>query len=322
MKMRAMGWSGAGSGETPRLLEVEAPTPERGQLLVRVVASAVNPADDKVASGSFVGSVLHARVSPLVVGYDVSGVVEACGPDVTGVRAGDEVAGHLAYSSRTRQGAFAERVTVDVGTVALKPSGVSHEVAAAAATPGLTAMQSLRNLGRLPQGGSVLLIGAAGGVGSLAVGVAKRLGAKVTAVCSAYAVDFVRGLGADVVVDRKTQDPLALAGPFDVVFDAAAAYSYLACKHLVAAKGAYVRTLPDLGIAIGKFAALFSSRRCEFVTVASVKNDLELLLSWVADGMQVPIDTRFPVRDLAEGLARLKRGEVRGRVVIQVEGGF
>jgi NADPH:quinone reductase-like Zn-dependent oxidoreductase len=321
-KMRAMAWPHAGSPEAPKVVDVDAPSPQRGEVLVRVVASAVNPADEKVSSGSFVGRLLHARVSPLVLGYDFSGVVEACGADVTDLPVGAEVAGHLAYAGATRQGAFAERVAVDRTTIAVKPASVSHEVAAAAATPALTALQSLRDLGRLPDGGRALIVGAAGGVGSLAIGVGKRLGGKVTAVCSTYAMDFVKGLGADEVVDRKAQDPLTLPGPFDVVFDAAAAYSYLACKHQLTPKGAYVRTLPDLGIGLGKAAALFSGRRCEFIIVESVRKDLELVFSWIADGMKVPIDARFPVRDLAKGLDKLRRGEVRGRLAIQVEGGF
>ena len=318
--MRAMGWRNKGGSPEP--VEVSEPVAGPGQVLVRVAWSAVNPADLKVASGQFVGRFLHARVSPLVLGWDFAGTVEACGGGVVDLQVGDEVYGHLAYAASTRQGAFAERVAVDRTTVAKRPAGMAADVAAAAATPGLTALQSLRNLGRLPRGGRVLLIGAAGGVGSLAIGIAKRLGGKVTAVCSTYAVDFVSGLGADEVVDRRQQDPLQIPGPFDVVFDAASAHSFASCRRLLTPSGAYVRTLPDLNVGLGKLATLFSSQRCEFVTVRSVARDLELLASWITAGMQVPIDARFPVRELARGLERCQKGEARGRVAIQVEGGF
>jgi NADPH:quinone reductase-like Zn-dependent oxidoreductase len=289
---------------------------------VAVKWSAVNPADAMVSSGALVGRLLHARVSPLVLGYDLSGVVLGSGADVHELRKGDEVFGHLPFASSTRQGAFAEYVVVARDTVARKPAGLPHDVAAACATPGLTALKALRDVGRLRAGGRALVVGAAGGVGSLAVGIAKRLGARVTAVCSTYAVEFVRALGADEVVDRQKEDPLALRGSFDVLFDAAPAYSYLACRHLLAPGGTYVRTLPDLGVALGKIAALFSSRRCELVAVKPVRKDLELLASWIERGLPIPIEARFPVRDLQRALERLERGQVRGRLAVQVDGGF
>jgi len=320
-KMRAMGWS-KGSTANPTLLEVEAPLPGRDQLQVRVAWSAVNPADLKVSSGKLVGRLLHARISPLVVGYDFSGTVERCGEGVDDFKVGDEVFGFLKYSSATRQGAFAECITVDRTTVARKPAGVSHEQAAAAATAGLTALQSLRDLGRAREGSRVLIVGAAGGVGSLALGVAKKLGAHVVAVCSTYATDFVRELGADEVVDRQKQDPLAIAGPFDVVFDAAAAQGYFACRHQLTASGAYITTLPSPGVFLGKLASVLSSRRCEFIVVQSLTKDLGQMASWIEAGMRVPIAARYPVRELGLALALLAKGGVCGRIAIQVESGF
>jgi NADPH:quinone reductase-like Zn-dependent oxidoreductase len=258
----------------------------------------------------------------MVVGYDFSGVIDLCGSGVTDLKPGDDVFGFLAYSGSTRQGAFAEMLTANRDEIALKPKEVSHEVAAAAATPGATALQCLRDLGGLREGGRVLIIGASGGVGSLAVGIAKQLKAHVTAVCSTYAVDCVKGLGADEVVDRRKQDPMTVPGPFDVVLDAAAAHGFLACRHQLAKSGAYVTTLPSPGVFIGKAFAALSSQRCEFITVKSKAKDLEQLATWIRDGLQVPIDARFAVRDLAAALDRLGKGEVRGRLAVQVEGGF
>lgn len=320
-KMRAVGWPRADSSEPPRLLEVDVPEPGRGQVKVKVVWSAVNRADLKVSSGAFAGRFLHARVSPLVVGYDFSGTVEG-GPEMGDLRAGDEAFGFLPYASTTRQGAFAEFVAVDRGTVARKPQSVSHEAAAAAATPGLTALQFLRDVGRLKASGRVLIIGAAGGVGSLAVGVAKRLGAHVTAVCSTYAVDYVRALGADTVIDRCKCDPLSVKGPFEVVFDSAAAYSYLGFRKRIAARGAFVTTVPSPAFFLGKAGAALSSKRCEFASVKPVSTDLKQLAEWLQSGLQAPIDSRFRLKNLGAALAQLSKGEARGRVVVQVEGGF
>ena len=320
--MRAMAWQSKSANQLPQLMELEPPLPGRGQVRVKVVSSAVNPADVRVVNGDFVGRLLHANVSPLVVGYDFSGTVERLGDGVDDLKVGDEVFGFLAYASSTRQGAFAELITADRSAMARKPPNVPHEIAAAAATPAITALQCLRNLGRLGPSGRVLLIGAAGGVGSLAIGVARRLGAKVVAVCSTYATDFVRGLGADEVVDRRQRNTLAVPGPFDVVFDAAAAHGYLACQHQLGPHGAYVTTLPSPGVFLGKLTSLFSSRRCEFIAVKALRQDLELLATWLAGGLSVPIDTRFPVREARAALDRLSKGEVRGRLSVQVDGGF
>jgi len=320
-KMRAVGWSRAGSNEPPHVLDVDLPEPGPGQVKIKVAWSAINPADLKVSSGQLVGRLLHARVSPLIMGYDFSGKVEG-GPGIADLRPDDEVFGFLPYASGTRQGAFAEFVVVDRNTIAHKPDSVSHETAAAAATAGLTALQFLRDLGRLKAGDRVLITGAAGGVGSLAVGIAKHLGAHVTAICSTYAVDDVRGLGADVVIDRRKQDPLGLEGPFDVIFDPAAAYSYFAFSRRIAIGGAFVSTVPSPGLFLGKAIAPLSGKRCEFGSVKPVSADLEQLAAWLQSGLHVPVDSRFPAKDLAGALTRVSKGGLRGRVVVQVDGGF
>ncbi len=317
--MKAIGVPEAGAFDKLGPVTVEPPAPADGQVEVRVHASAVNPADLKVLRGEFAGRVLHARTKPLVSGYDFSGVVER---DAGDLHAGDEVYGFLAYSSKNRQGAFGERVIAERAAIARKPAGVSHETAAAAATPGLTALQALRDLGHLGKDGRALVLGAAGGVGSLAVGIARELGARVTGVCSTYAVDLVRELGAAEVVDRRARDPRSLEGPFDVVFDAAAAYSYASMRRMLTPRGVYVTTLPSPAWFGGKLMTLVSRRRCHVLVVKSVAADLEQLAAWIAAGMRVPIDSRFAVRDLAQGLARLDAGEVRGRIAIDVAGGW
>ncbi len=321
--MRAMGIPQAGAIDKLGLIEVEPPTLGAGQVTVRVVASAINPADTKVMNGSFTGRFLHARTKPLVTGWDFSGVIDAVGEGVTAYKVGDEVFGHLPYAGGTKQGTFAERVVVPTGELAKKPAGVSHAIAAAAATSGLTALQSIRDKGGLPaSGGRVLVIGAAGGVGSLAIGVGKRLGAKVTGVCSTYALDFVRELGADEVIDRRAKDPRTIDGPYHVIFDAAAGYSYAAMSGKLAPKGAYVTTLPGPGIVGGAILATFSSKHSKFIIVKSLTADLELVGSWIADGMRVPIDATFPIRDVAKAIARANAGEVRGRLVVEVDNGW
>jgi len=314
---RAFGWPSAGSTLDPAPFDIPLPTPGPGQVRVKVATSALNPADLRVSSGEFVGRFLHAQTTPLITGYDFAGVVDETGPGAR-FQPGDAVFGFLPYNGSNRQGAFASYVLATEGEIARRPATCTEETAVALATPGVTALQCLRDLGALRADGHALVIGAAGGVGSLAVGIAKRLGARVTAVCSTYAVDFVKDLGADEVVDRKTRDPLTLPGPFNVVFDAAAAHSYFAFRKQLAPGGAYVTTLPGPGVFLAKILAPLHGQRCAFIAVKSVPADLETLAHWAGDGMRVPVDSTFAVGELGAAITRFKKGAVRGRVVIRV----
>jgi NADPH:quinone reductase-like Zn-dependent oxidoreductase len=320
--VRALSARATGGIDQLKVEEIPAPQASAGQVLVRVHAAAANPADGKVVRGELAGRFLHARRFPLVPGYDLAGVVEAVGSGVADFAAGDRVYGHLPYSGKNDQGSFAELVAVPAGEVGRLPAAVEFETAAAAATTGLTALQSLRDRGGLVAGGRALVLGAAGGVGTIAVGVAKKLGASVTAVASPKALDLVKTLGADEVVARAHGEPLGLEGPFDVVFDTPAAYGYVACRRMLSPRGAYVTTLPTGSLIAGKLMTLFSRRRARLLVVKSVRADLELLAGWLAEGLPVPIDSRFPVGDAGRAIDRLAQGGMRGRVVVDVAGGW
>jgi NADPH:quinone reductase-like Zn-dependent oxidoreductase len=310
-----------GYGPLNRLAQIDAavPTPGRGEVRVRVVASALNPADYKVVLGTL--KFLHARNVPLVVGYDFSGTVEAVGPDVR-LCVGDDVFGFLPYGPGNRRGAFAESLVARCDEIAVKPARVSHETAAAAATTGVTAIQAIRDLGRLPrEGGEVLVTGVSGGVGSIAVGVAKKLNARVTAVGSGAGLEVARRLGAADVLDR-TQRPVPgdIRGRFDVVFDASAAYRWREWRGALKAGGAFVTTLPSVAFAIDKLHSLFTRTRVHFVNVKSRPADLALLASWLEEGLEVPLASTIPVRDVAKGLLHLQK--TGGRISVRVADGF
>lgn len=304
------------------MVETPKPAPGRGEVRVRVIASAVNAGEEKVIGGDFVGRFLHAKTSPLVLGWDFSGVIDATGEGLTNLAVGSAVWGHLAYSNKQKQGAFAEYITVPRAELAGKPDNVPHHVAAAAATVAMTSLQSLRDLGRLREGGRVLIIGAGGGIGAVAVGIGKRLGAHVTAVCSTKDVERVKALGADVVIDRKKSSPLAGESAYDVIFDTPAVHSFGQCAKLLRKGGAYVTTLPNAALVTGMLGALVSGKRCYFVQVASKRADLELVGAWLSDGLEVPIDSRHTIADLESALKRQsERGRV-GRVVVDVAEGW
>lgn len=304
------------------LAEVPMPTPGPGEVRVKIATAAVNAAESKVISGAFAGRFLHAKTSPRVLGWDLAGTVDAVGDGVTDLAVGDAVWGHLAFAGSQKQGTYAEYVTLRRDAVAAKPEDVPFEVAAAAATCAMTSLQALRDYGRLAAGQKVLVIGAGGGVGELAVGVAKRLGAHVTGVCSTGDVARVRAAGADVVIDRKTADPYAGASAYNVVFDTPAVTSYGRCAPLLRPGGTYVTTLPDGALITGLIRSQFSSRRCRFVQVASKRADLELVGGWLSDGLQVTIDSQHKVADLGAALRRQTEPGRVGRVVVEVADGW
>ena len=316
--MRAM----AATGDGVEMTEIPKPTPNPGEVRVKVIASAVNAGEEKVIGGDFVGRFLHVKTSPLVLGWDVAGTLDALGDGVTDIDEGAAVWGHLAYSMSQTQGAFAEYVTLPRAALAAKPHDVPYHVAAAAGTVAMTSLQSLRDLDGIGEGGEALIIGAGGDIGSVAVGIGTRLGAHVTTLCSTRDVARVEALGADAVIDRQQSDPFDTESAYDVVFDTLAVHSFDRCAKTLRAGGTYVTTLPDAALVAGMARALFTSKHCRFVQVASKRADLELVGCWLSDGLEVPIDSRHKIADLSAALNRqTDRGRI-GRVVVDVADGW
>lgn len=296
-----------------------APIHRSGELLVRVHASSVNPADVKVCTGGEGAGFIHAKRFPTAFGFDFSGVVEQVGSAVSSGAVGDEVFGHLPYSMTTRQGAFADYVSIPSAQVGIKPAGVPHEHAASSATAGLTALQGLRDKGRLQAGQRVLINGASGGVGSFAVQIARLLGAEIWGTSSAAKADFVRSLGASEVIDYRATPIGELTELFDVILDAASTSSYAETKHLLTRHGAYVTLLPSGSLLTGMLSSGLSRRRCTVVTVRSRKADLEQLGAWLASGELNPsVQATFALDRISEALAELESGKVRGKVAVRV----
>ena len=169
----------------------------------------------------------------------------------------------------------------------------------------------------------MLVTGASGGVGALSIGIARRLGATVTAIGSGKGLELAKRLGAEHVIDRKAVTPIdAAKGPYDVIVDAAAAYRWKHWRGKLAKGGAFVSTLPSLGFFIDKVMSLFSPTRAMFVNVKSRATDLKLLGEWLADGLEVPIDRVVPVKDVAGALDVLHKGAAVGRIGVDVANGF
>jgi NADPH:quinone reductase len=315
--MRTLAATKIGPIEDCRIIEMPIPDPGPGEVRVRVLASALNPADGKTILGKV--SMLHAKVFPLVMGYDVSGVVDAVGAGVTDSKVGAEVFGMLAYSRRTRLGSLAEYTVLPAAWLAEKPATLSHDTAAAVATVGLTALQGLRGPGRIKAGDRVLVTGASGGVGALVIGIAKALGGKVDAITSARGVDLAKSLGADTVVDRNATNAFdSLEGPYQIIYDAAAAYSMRRFGKLLAKGGTYISTLPKPAL-VGDFVVSpFVGKRVRMMMVKPSRSDLQQLAALVASGVRVPIAKQARLEDAAAALADFDRNGAQGKVVIKV----
>lgn len=314
--MSALVASALGPIENARVEQVPLPQPGPGQVRVRVHASAFNQTDAKTILGKT--SLLHAKGFPLVMGYDLSGDVDALGPGVVDLQIGQPVFGFHAYSRHTRLGAFAEYTVLPATFVAPKPAAISYEVAAAGATAGITALQGLRDGARFKSGQRVLVTGASGGVGALVIGVARCLGGTADAITSSRHTDFVSGLGAAQVFDRATEFRAALVGPYHVVYDAAAAFSMRIFRRALAAGGAYVTTLPSARLVGDFLVAPLVRRRVRMVMVKPTRADLQTLAQFLEKGLAVPIGNVVPLAEAATVLAEFDRSGARGKIVVKI----
>lgn len=311
--------------EALELREVEVPTLEDEQVLVRVHAASVNPVEWYGVSGPlFVRLFGRALRKPkdTSLGADLAGRVEAVGKDVRALRPGDEVFG-------TSGASWAEYAPAREARLARKPAAVSFEDAAAAPIAAITALQALRDHGRIQPGQKVLINGGSGGVGTYAVQLAKVFGAHVTAVCSTGKVDLARSLGADRVVDYTQEDFTRLGERFDLMLDIAGSRPFrefrrvLAPDATVVIVGAKFPSEKGLGplshVIRTRLAALGRSQTVRFFIAKINSEDLGQLGELLEGGqLRSVIDRRFELGDAADALRYLGEGHARGKVIITV----
>jgi NADPH:quinone reductase-like Zn-dependent oxidoreductase len=302
----------------PEVLEyTEVPIPEikDNQILVRVHAAAVNPVDWKLRSGRYR---FPWQRLPRIPGSDIAGEIVEVGKGVNRFKPGDYV---YAMLSPFSGGGCAEYASVPVQNAALKPGNLSFTEAAAVPVVGLTALQALRDRGKIKKGYHVLINGASSGVGSFAVQIANAFGAEVTGVTSQRNLDFVKGLGADKVIDYTVEDFTGRDTHYDIIFDTVASRSFSECRHLLNPKGIYITTLPGLStitqILIG---AITRGKRAGFVFVNPNPADLETLTKWIEERKVRPhIDRIYSLPQTAEAHAYSESGHVRGKIVISID---
>lgn len=306
-----------------QLRDIDRPVPADDQVLLRVYASSVNPAEWYDVTGPYfarMGNGLRRPKNP-TVGADVAGRVDAVGRAVRELRPGDEVFG-------TSGSAWAEYACARPDRLTTKPANISFEHAAAVPIAGLTALQALRDKGRIQPGQKVLINGASGGVGTFAVQLAKAFGAKVTGVCSTANLELARSLGADHVVDYTCEDFTMLGDQHDLMLDIAGNRSFGEVRRVLTPKATVVLVggrmkyrglgpLPHLARTL--LASRGRSQTVTFFVAKVTKEDLAALRDLLGDGtMTSVIDRTYPLSQAADALAYLGEGHAKGKVVITV----
>ena len=324
--MRAIVQHGYGSADVLALGEVEMPAMDDDSVLVRVRASSVNRSDMYSIRGvprlvTLLMTRRWKRSPPGTPGTDVAGVVEAVGKNVTELQPGDAVFG-------ARSGAYAEYVRAGADNMLVpKPERITFEQAGAVGVAGLTALQGLRDIGKVRPGQRVLINGATGGVGTFAVQIAKALGAHVTAICRTSNVELVRSIGADVVIDYTREDFAKRSERYDVVFDVAGSRSLPTYTSVLVPGGIVVLAGARKGGFAGIIWRIFEARvRTRFGThpipffIARLKKDDLLVLKELMDvGKLTPvIDRTYPLSETAAAVRYLQAGHARAKVVITV----
>lgn len=326
--MKAIVYRCYGTADVLKLEDVEKPTPGDDEILVKVRAAAVNPLDWHYMRGTpyimRLDSGLGAPTNPRM-GVDYAGTVEAVGRNVTQFKPGDEVFGG-------RNGALAEFLVARADrAVVPKPANMTFEQAAAVPVAAITALQGLRDAGKLQPGQRVLINGASGGVGTFAVQIAKSFGAEVTGVCSARNAEMVRSIGADHVIDYTSDDFTQGDRRYDVILDNVGNRPLLDIRRVMAPDGRYVLIGgggPDegkwVGVLVGPIKALllsaFVSQDMGMMISQMKKDDLAILADLMAAGKVTPvIDRRFTLSEVPEAIRYLETGRARGKVVITLE---
>ncbi|MGB7593367.1 MAG: NAD(P)-dependent alcohol dehydrogenase [Terriglobia bacterium] len=319
--MKAVVYYKYGSPDVLKCEEIEKPTAGDNEVLIRVRAASVNPFDWHFMRGTpYMVRIMAGLRKPKDkrLGVDVAGQVEAVGRNVTQFKPGDEVFGAC-------RGALAEYACTSESALVMKPDNVTFEQAASVPIAAFTALQGLRDKGHIQPGQKVLINGAAGGVGTFAVQIAKSFGAEVTGVCSTRNVDMVRSIGADRVIDYTQEDFTKSGQRYDLFFDCVGNHSLSACRRVLNPKGIYIVVGGPGGRWLGPLARMlktlvlsrFVSQNLVMFLAKASKEDLTVMHELMKAGKVTPvIDKRYKLSEVPEAIRYLEEGHARGKVVI------
>src|SRR5438309_1606115 len=324
--MKAIVYEHYGSPDVLACQEIEKPAPGDDEVLIKVRAASINPLDRHIMRGRplLVRIAFGLRKPKIRPGRDVAGQVEAVGRKVTQFKPGDEVFGACS-------GALAEYACARESALVTKPNNMTFEQAASVPVAALTALQGLRDKGKIRPGQKVLINGGGGGVGTFAVQIAKSFGADVTGVCSTRNLEMVRSLGADHVIDYTKEDFAKGDQRYDVILDNVPNHSLSECRRILNPEGKYVMIGgggPNDNRRIGPFGRLiqtmvmspFVSQKMGMMMAQLTKSDLTVLGDMMQSGKVKPvIDRTYKLSELPEAIRYLEEGHARGKVVITVE---
>lgn len=298
-----------------KLSEVAQPqTPGPGQLLIKVAAAGINPKDCLVRKGKF--KRVTGQRFPRTPGYDFAGWVDYVGQGVEGFKRGDEVFGML---NGWTGGTSAEYILAPAGELAIKPASLDMIEAASLPLAGMTALQALRDIGQVSPGQRVCINGASGGVGTLAIQIARALGAHVTAVCSQRNEELVRGLGADEVIDYQVSALSESRARFDCIFDVFGNQNLSRLREVLSKPGVYITTVPNARSAFKELTTRWAQQQERLVVVRSGRADLEQLRRWVDEGsLMAVIDRRYGLEEATQAHEYIETKRARGKVVLSV----
>jgi NADPH:quinone reductase-like Zn-dependent oxidoreductase len=320
--MKAIVYTKYGPPDVLQLKEVAIPVPKDNQVLVRVHAASANALDWRpfTLPSIFIRLVGGGLLKPKDTSYgvDLAGRVEAVGASVKQFQPGDEVFG-------VAPGAFAEYVCAAENKLALKPANLSFEAAAAVPIAAFTALQGLRDKGRIQPGQKVLIYGASGGVGTFAVQIAKAFGAEVTAVCSTRNLDVARSIGADHVIDYTKEDFAQNGQRYDLIIAANGYHPILGYRRSLGPSGVCVVLGGSMaqifqGLLLGPLVSRIGSKKMGNMLAHSNQKDLVVMRELLEAGKVVPvIDRCYPLSEVAEAIRYLVQEHARGKVVITVD---
>ncbi len=315
--MKAMVYYRYGSPDVLELKEIEKPIANDDEVLVKVHAAAVTPLDWHFLTGTpYMARIMAGLFKPKnnILGIDMAGRIEAVGENIKQFQPGDEVFGKS-------NGGYAEYACAPVAELFLKPTGMSFEKAAALPLSAFTALICLCDLGQIKSGQKVLINGASGGVGTLAVPIAKFFGAEVTGVCSTRNLKLVRSIGADRVIDYTQEDFTQKGVYYDLIFDAVGKRSFSDCKRALNPKGIYVTTAfsPTLAL-LGLWISMTGSRKMIPMPPKGPGRKIkELFEELLKAGKLTPvIDRDYTLKEVPEAFRYYEKGHTRGRVVIKI----
>ena len=302
-----------GNPDVIEIKDVEKPVIKPEQVLIKVNAVSINPIDWKQRKGNH--KFILGSPFPIILGYDVCGEVVEVGNEIDKFKIGDIVFGVL---DNKYGGALAQFAVGHEKCFSYKPNDISNEEAAAFPMVSLTSLQALRDKANLKAGQTVLINGASGGVGHVAMQIARIMGAKVIAVASSKSKDFVEQFKPDMFVDYNQQKILNLDKKVDVFFDVVGNYTFPKCKHLLNPGGVYINTLPRPKILIHKLYQLFSKgKKVKTILMKHNNSDLDKIVQWINEGkLKISIDKTFQLEQITEAHEYSQKGHNKGKNVV------